>query len=1485
MMLDDIMQQGATVAESLSSLCTMLVVMDPAEANIPVDRLVKVMKDSLQEGLSNNDGDVVVLCMRATGILLEGSLKQLKRHHAVTLPFLVDLFNAAMPMNNTLVERDAQSSQPISSGAVPKRRRSTSTPTAGARVPEYALVYSSSRPHELGEETLRCLPIVRQVPAFAAAVPSVSRQAALCSELSRSAAPTPVIETSLTYLSSLVRSCAGGEGSQGSHSAIAAAAGARCIDMINSLAATCDFSPQWDSLLCAATQLALVVKARLARVDEKRLYADAYLRLCVQSMQKNPAPQRLALIAGCTSSVVSESGLTPHDVAVHWDLWIKHALDLGASNASAGASLKIGNPFVSSHSGNHQDYENDEFNSDDDPDGEDDEDDDGLGRPLPSRSWVAEDAKVSILFIIAHGLFGCTSDNMRWKFTAAWRDDEETYRRYPTSVARDVVSAYLRTSDDAVPLPHISSHHSVLLNSLLQTNSHTSMLRPVFLQPIPTLGCTPTRDLQFPSAPDKSQSLSAVTSLDLEAWLRILQPYCAATDSGANSKFGGAKTARACSILANGIIFYLFTEAGTFDAVLAEKISWSLQSFFSSDVVDEPRKVTLIQALVKRDTRWGDVLSRCGAVEVLQAASASSHHPPSAKKHRAEPNQRVHANAATAKAVLSQLGSTAGFATATQMAAVRIDDFSQCSEELLSILLVQEQDDAALTAGRSCFDESTASASQLSLIMSAVADGTVAIATFRKAMLRAVERSLAASSSASSSQPRKLTKEQCDRNLAVNICVPNAYAALQCPQSHPLRVHHSTIWTCNKCARHFPTGSLACRSCDYDLCQQCVSEMQPNRLDVSHCLTMSDVLRYIRSVSAGVDGEQPPPDAMQHLAQRGDILRHIIRETLEMRRVMSYHLNDASRALLQRAHTPTLSMDPVGAMPVHASLTVQQAQRRYFTGRKAVQLTTPRTGGGMMVHIHDVDKATALPLPCTCAPVAKHVTSPYSTPRMLPIGRTSPRHSPQQTANGVALPALAHVGALEALVKSCSGIKEWGVVDDASSAFSLNQLVVAQVRNHAPDVFFLGLDGLPKELLLILSSNCRTLVDVPVRMEVMRFCGAECRRAGLLHMFANNVSVQRGHVPLTLNEAPVPTKVCVSRSDDFSAMMSSIDEAFLAYPTVRSKVEFSFAGEVGTGDGPTQELYTEVSIGCTAAATMWWHRAEDNALILFPSNQINSTNTVHFRALGACFARSFIDNFTMSIPLEPAFWTLVIAVVRDGTRASSTGDGGGASSMSVALNSVAMELEPILHKSLMSMKTLSEAEIAAFDMTFADEITIVAADNIDAYVEEVIAEKFVGPLSHAKSFVCGFGSVLDPNLLFLIDPSEASTVFCGGEQDMCTLLTEELLRRHIVGAHGYTSDSSELQWLIHVVATMDKKDQCLFVEFLTGSPRLPVGGLAGLNRSITVAKKDFDCGQQTLPSCNTCFLYLKVPPYKTESQLKERLLLAIREGRRNFSLS
>ena len=106
--------------------------------------------------------------------------------------------------------------------------------------------------------------------------------------------------------------------------------------------------------------------------------------------------------------------------------------------------------------------------------------------------------------------------------------------------------------------------------------------------------------------------------------------------------------------------------------------------------------------------------------------------------------------------------------------------------------------------------------------------------------------------------------------------------------------------------------------------------------------------------------------------------------------------------------------------------------------------------------------------------------------------------------------------------------------------------------------------------------------------------------------------------------------------------------------------------------------------------------------------------------------------------------------------------------------------------------------------------------------------------------------------------------------------------------HGYTASSEAVQWLLEIISSYSKHKKSKFVQFITGSPRLPMGGLSSLVPPLTIVKKLPEVGHQPdefLPSVMTCTTYLKLPEYSSKKVMEKRMDFAINEGNFSFHLS
>ena len=136
-------------------------------------------------------------------------------------------------------------------------------------------------------------------------------------------------------------------------------------------------------------------------------------------------------------------------------------------------------------------------------------------------------------------------------------------------------------------------------------------------------------------------------------------------------------------------------------------------------------------------------------------------------------------------------------------------------------------------------------------------------------------------------------------------------------------------------------------------------------------------------------------------------------------------------------------------------------------------------------------------------------------------------------------------------------------------------------------------------------------------------------------------------------------------------------------------------------------------------------------------------------------------------------------------------------------------------------------------------------------------------------------------------PEELENVFCGsgiGNQRWDSRMLAESCRTD----HGFTQDSVAIQYFYEILSTYNREEQRLFLQFVTGSPRLPTGGFKALTPPLTIVRKKMDLNQnpdEYLPSVMTCVNYLKLPEYSSREVMRDKLRTAASEGSMSFHLS
>ena len=287
-----------------------------------------------------------------------------------------------------------------------------------------------------------------------------------------------------------------------------------------------------------------------------------------------------------------------------------------------------------------------------------------------------------------------------------------------------------------------------------------------------------------------------------------------------------------------------------------------------------------------------------------------------------------------------------------------------------------------------------------------------------------------------------------------------------------------------------------------------------------------------------------------------------------------------------------------------------------------------------------------------------------------------------------------------------------------------------------------------------------------------------------------------------------------------------------------------------------------------------------------------------FQVLGHFAGRALRDGRLLDLEFSEAFWKAALGR-HVGLADLHAIDGGLAQSLSALL---ASEVDASGTRALNGVPV---ADLAldftlpgrpGYELCAGGADTPVDGANVEAYVRAVLHATFVeGVRAQMQAFRQGVNKIFPLEHLEVFTESEISQLLCG--QRTVEPWTVDYLKKHVTLDHGYDSASAPVQYLFEVLSEFDKDERRQFLQFITGAPTLPYGGLAALRPKLTVVCK-YPSGASPgsgaapgqdlnadLPSVMTCANYFKLPPFTSKATMAERIKVAMTEGAGSFALS
>ncbi|EYC43749.1 hypothetical protein Y032_0481g2245 [Ancylostoma ceylanicum] len=173
--------------------------------------------------------------------------------------------------------------------------------------------------------------------------------------------------------------------------------------------------------------------------------------------------------------------------------------------------------------------------------------------------------------------------------------------------------------------------------------------------------------------------------------------------------------------------------------------------------------------------------------------------------------------------------------------------------------------------------------------------------------------------------------------------------------------------------------------------------------------------------------------------------------------------------------------------------------------------------------------------------------------------------------------------------------------------------------------------------------------------------------------------------------------------------------------------------------------------------------------------------------------------------------------------------------------------------------------------------------NKEEYVKLVCQMKMTGSIrKQLDAFLTGFYEVIPKQLISMFNEQELELLISGlPDVDIDDLANNTEYKM-------YTKTSAQIQWFWRALRSFEPEDRAKFLQFVTGTSKVPLQGFASLEGMNGIQKFSIhmDCrGGDRLPAAHTCFNQLDLPQYESYEKLRDSLLMAIRECTEGFGFA
>ena len=206
-----------------------------------------------------------------------------------------------------------------------------------------------------------------------------------------------------------------------------------------------------------------------------------------------------------------------------------------------------------------------------------------------------------------------------------------------------------------------------------------------------------------------------------------------------------------------------------------------------------------------------------------------------------------------------------------------------------------------------------------------------------------------------------------------------------------------------------------------------------------------------------------------------------------------------------------------------------------------------------------------------------------------------------------------------------------------------------------------------------------------------------------------------------------------------------------------------------------------------------------------------------------------------------------------------------------------------LHEYYFSCEELEFGSLTVKELVPSGSSVKVTESNKLEYIKLVCHMKMTRNIqAQIEAFKAGFYEIISHQLISIFTSKELELLIAG----LPTFDVEDLKKN--TEYCNYTKDSVVIGWFWKILEEFTQEERAEFLQFVTGSSKVPIEGfkaLPGMDGPQRFQIHKCFASKERLPTAHTCINQLDLPEYASEEELRNKLVLAIKEGNEGFGFA